>query len=70
MGRTQSADDWRRLAGYGQTGPYSKNPGYDVNIEAEAGLMHITGEPTGPPVKVGVASQSRGAASGVGYRLG
>ena len=41
--------------GYGQTGPYSKNPGYDVNIEAEAGLMHITGERDGPPVKVGVA---------------
>ncbi|CEQ40049.1 SPOSA6832_01620, partial [Sporobolomyces salmonicolor] len=40
---------------YGQSGPYSRNPGYDVNIEAEAGLMHITGEPDGPPVKVGVA---------------
>ncbi|GAA5937720.1 CaiB/BaiF CoA transferase family protein [Sporobolomyces koalae] len=43
------------VSGYGQSGPYSRNPGYDVNIEAEAGLMHITGEPTGPPVKVGVA---------------
>ncbi|GAA6031267.1 hypothetical protein JCM8097_005575 [Rhodosporidiobolus ruineniae] len=43
------------VSGYGQTGPYSRNPGYDVNIEAEAGLMHITGEPDGPPVKVGVA---------------
>ncbi|KAK4706141.1 succinate---hydroxymethylglutarate CoA-transferase, partial [Phenoliferia sp. Uapishka_3] len=61
------------ITGYGQTGPYSKNPGYiscspnhkyftylhryryDVNIEAEAGLMHITGEASGPPVKVGVA---------------
>ncbi|BGP41879.1 hypothetical protein JCM10450v2_005950 [Rhodotorula kratochvilovae] len=43
------------VSGYGQSGPYSRNPGYDVNIEAEAGLMHITGEPNGPPVKVGVA---------------
>ncbi|KAI8970226.1 CoA-transferase family III domain-containing protein [Mycotypha africana] len=43
------------ITGYGQTGPYSVRPGYDVIIEAEAGLMHITGEPTGPPVKVGVA---------------
>ncbi|KAF8304746.1 CAIB BAIF family enzyme [Clavulina sp. PMI_390] len=43
------------ISGYGQTGPYAKNPGYDVVIEAEAGLMHITGEPTGPPNKVGVA---------------
>ncbi|KPV72478.1 uncharacterized protein RHOBADRAFT_18079 [Rhodotorula graminis WP1] len=43
------------VSGYGQSGPYSRNPGYDVNIEAEAGLMHITGEANGPPVKVGVA---------------
>ncbi|KAJ1802542.1 hypothetical protein LPJ75_006157, partial [Coemansia sp. RSA 2598] len=43
------------ITGYGSTGPYSKRPGYDVIIEAEAGLMHITGEPDGPPVKVGVA---------------
>lgn len=41
--------------GYGQTGPYADRPGYDVIIEAEAGLMHITGEPDGSPVKVGVA---------------
>jgi succinate--hydroxymethylglutarate CoA-transferase len=31
-------------------------PGYDVVIEAEAGLMHITGEPDRPPSKVGVAA--------------
>ncbi|KAI8325051.1 formyl-coenzyme A transferase [Martensiomyces pterosporus] len=43
------------ITGYGSTGPYSKKPGYDVIIEAEAGLMHITGEESGPPVKVGVA---------------
>lgn len=43
------------ITGYGQTGPYSQRPGYDVMVEAEMGLMHITGEPTGPPVKVGVA---------------
>ncbi|KAK4049854.1 hypothetical protein OIV83_003910 [Microbotryomycetes sp. JL201] len=43
------------ISGYGQQGPYAQNPGYDVIIEAEAGLMHITGEPDGKPVKVGVA---------------
>lgn len=43
------------ITGYGQTGPYSNRPGYDVMVEAEMGLMHITGEPTGQPVKVGVA---------------
>lgn len=29
------------MKGYGQTGPYSKAAGYDVIIEAEAGLMHM-----------------------------
>lgn len=43
------------ITGYGQTGPYSNRPGYDVMVEAEFGLMHITGERDRPPVKVGVA---------------
>ncbi|EAQ87813.1 conserved hypothetical protein [Chaetomium globosum CBS 148.51] len=43
------------ITGYGQTGPYSQRPGYDVMVEAEFGLMHITGSRDGPPVKVGVA---------------
>ncbi|KAF9165003.1 hypothetical protein BGX20_000753 [Mortierella sp. AD010] len=43
------------ITGYGQTGPYRTKPGYDVMIEAEAGLMYITGEEDGTPVKVGVA---------------
>ncbi|SLM38093.1 caib baif family enzyme [Lasallia pustulata] len=43
------------ITGYGQTGPYRKRAGYDVMVEAEMGLMHITGPRDGPPVKVGVA---------------
>jgi succinate--hydroxymethylglutarate CoA-transferase len=43
------------ITGYGQTGPYSSRAGYDVMVEAEFGLMHITGARDGPPVKVGVA---------------
>jgi succinate--hydroxymethylglutarate CoA-transferase len=43
------------VTGYGQTGPYSNRAGYDVMVEAEMGLMHITGSRDGPPVKVGVA---------------
>lgn len=43
------------ITGYGQTGPFAKRAGYDVMVEAEFGLMHITGERDGPPVKVGVA---------------
>ena len=43
------------VTGYGQTGPYRKRAGYDVMVEAEFGLMHLTGTRDGPPVKVGVA---------------
>lgn len=32
--------------GYGQTGPYAQRAGYDVMVEAEMGLMHITGSPS------------------------
>jgi crotonobetainyl-CoA:carnitine CoA-transferase CaiB-like acyl-CoA transferase len=43
------------LTGYGQTGPYAERPGYDYVIQAMSGLMSITGEPEGEPMKVGVA---------------
>ncbi|EXJ57382.1 hypothetical protein A1O7_07729 [Cladophialophora yegresii CBS 114405] len=43
------------ITGYGQYGPYSDRAGYDVMVEAEMGLMHITGTRDGPPVKVGCA---------------
>ena len=43
------------VTGYGQTGPYKDRPGYDFVIQAQGGLMSITGEPEGEPMKVGVA---------------
>ncbi len=43
------------ITGFGRTGPYAPLPGYDTIIEAMGGLMSITGEPEGEPVKVGVA---------------
>ncbi|MBY0466687.1 MAG: CoA transferase, partial [Burkholderiales bacterium] len=43
------------ITGYGQTGPLSHKAGYDFAIQAEGGLMSITGEPDGEPQKVGVA---------------
>lgn len=43
------------ITGYGQTGPLAAKAGYDFAIQAEAGLMSITGEPDGQPLKVGVA---------------
>ncbi|KAK5028018.1 hypothetical protein LTR13_009247 [Exophiala sideris] len=39
---------------YGSSGPYAKRAGYDVIAAGEAGLLHITGEPNGPPTKPGV----------------
>jgi formyl-CoA transferase len=43
------------ITGFGQTGPLRDEPGYDIMIQALGGVMSITGEPDGPPLKVGVA---------------
>ncbi len=43
------------ITGYGQTGPYRDRPGYDFIIQAQGGIMSITGPPDGEPYKVGVA---------------
>jgi formyl-CoA transferase len=43
------------ITGFGQTGPRRLEPGYDIMIQALAGVMSITGEPDGPPTKLGVA---------------
>ncbi len=43
------------ISGYGRTGPLADVPGYDLVIQAASGLMAITGEPQGMPMKVGVA---------------
>jgi formyl-CoA transferase len=42
------------ITGYGQTGPYRNRAGYDFIAQAEGGLMSITGEADGQPMKVGV----------------
>lgn len=43
------------LSGFGQDGPYAERPGYDFLVQGMSGLMSITGEPGGSPMKVGVA---------------
>jgi crotonobetainyl-CoA:carnitine CoA-transferase CaiB-like acyl-CoA transferase len=43
------------ITGYGYDGPYRERPGYDTVIQAQSGLMSITGPVDGPPSKVGVA---------------
>lgn len=42
------------ITGFGQTGPYAPRPGYDALVQAMGGIMSLTGEPNGPPQKVGV----------------
>ena len=42
------------ITGFGQTGPYAPRPGYDSLVQAMGGIMSLTGEPEGPPQKVGV----------------
>ncbi len=43
------------ITGFGQTGPERSRPGYDFMIQARGGLMSVTGEAEGPPLRVGVA---------------
>ena len=43
------------ISGFGQTGPRSAEPGYDAVMQAEGGLMSITGAADGPPFRLGVA---------------
>ena len=42
------------ISGFGQTGPNAHRPGYDLLAQAFGGIMSLTGEPGGEPIKVGV----------------
>ena len=42
------------ITGYGQTGPHKGKPGYDLLAQGYGGIMSLTGEPDGQPMKVGV----------------
>jgi len=50
------------LSGFGQTGPYSDRPAYDLAAQAMGGTMSVTGEENGEPVKVGAFIGDLGAA--------
>ncbi|MGF7159129.1 CoA:oxalate CoA-transferase [Rhodoligotrophos appendicifer] len=43
------------ISGFGQTGPYRTRPAFDAVIQAMSGMMSITGEPGGGPVRVGAS---------------
>ncbi len=42
------------ISGYGQTGPNASKPGYDLMAQGYGGIMSLTGDPDGAPMKVGV----------------
>ena len=42
------------ISGFGQTGPYADRPGFDLIAQGMSGVMSVTGEPDGTPVKCGV----------------
>ena len=42
------------ISAFGQTGPWSQRPGYDLLIQGMSGIMSVTGEEGGRPVKVGL----------------
>lgn len=42
------------ISGYGQTGPNASKPGYDLMAQGYGGIMSLTGDPEGAPMKVGV----------------
>lgn len=43
------------VSGFGQTGPWRHKPAYDMIVQAQGGLMSITGQPDGPPTKAGTS---------------
>ena len=49
------------ISGYGQTGPAARKGGFDLVAQGVSGLMSVTGDPEGPPVKVGVPITDLGA---------
>lgn len=50
------------ISGYGQTGPYYQKGGYDIMAQGLSGLMDMTGEKNGKPVKIGIAIHDIAAA--------
>ena len=49
------------ISGYGQTGPARQKGGFDLIAQGVSGIMSVTGDPDGPPVKAGVPLTDLGA---------
>ena len=78
FGYEQVAMRWPRviycsISGFGHSGPRREEPGYDAVVQAEGGLMSITGAADGPPFRLGVAISDivsgMFAANGIAFAL-
>lgn len=63
---------YTRISGYGQEGPYASHAAYDATVQAESGVMSITGEAGGGPVKCGgsIADYCGGLMACIGTLMG
>jgi CoA:oxalate CoA-transferase len=52
---------WASVSGFGQDGPLRDRPAYDMIVQAMSGVMSITGEPDGEPVRTGIPVGDLGA---------
>lgn len=57
------------ISGYGQTGPYSSKGGFDLVAQGMTGIMSMTGEPGGRPLKSGIAIYDIGAGLTATYSI-
>lgn len=57
------------VTGYGQSGPYATQGAFDVTIQASSGMMSVTGEEDGEPVKCGVPVADFGAGLYAGFSI-
>ena len=57
------------VTGYGQSGPYATQGAFDVTIQASSGIMSVTGDEEGEPVKCGVPVADFGAALYAGFSI-
>ena len=57
------------ISGFGQSGPWSTRPGFDLMAQAMSGVMSVTGYPDSPPVKAGVPVADIGCAMFAVYAI-
>lgn len=57
------------ISAYGQTGPRASEGGFDVSVQAISGIMSVTGENGGPPVKAGIPISDFSAGLYAGYAI-